>query len=409
MNCRYCKKDLEHELLDLGNSPPSNAYLTYSQLSEPETYHPLSIFMCSKCGLVQTGENIDSAELFNDAYAYFSSTSDSWLSHCEQYVDEIIERLGLISTSRVVEIASNDGYLLKFFQKRRIEILGVEPTLSTALVSQKSGIPTLNTFFTRNLAIQIVKDYGKADLVIGNNVYAHVPDIRDFTKGISDLLKPNGTVTLEFPSLSSLVVNCQFDTIYHEHYSYLSLTVVQKIFAENGLRLYDAEKIKTHGGSYRVYGCLKHSPIETTASIDRLLTEENSVGLNTLDVYKDFQEKITKQQIWLLNFLLQCKHKGESVFGFGAAAKANTFLNSSGIKHFLLPGIFDSAKSKQGLYMPGSHIPILSPENIDSYAPDFLIVFPWNIFDEIHQKYSYLTEKYGTILINLNTISQRSL
>ena len=404
MNCRHCKTSLEHIFLDLGYAPPSNAYLNKTDLNQPEVYFPLKVKVCNKCWLVQTEDYADAKMLFKPEYEYFSSTSQSWLLHAKNYSDKIIKNLNLDKNSYVIEVASNDGYLLKNFTEKNIPCLGIEPTINTANAAEKLNIPVLKKFFGKTLAKELTEQGKQADLIIGNNVYAHVPDINDFTDGLKLLLKPGGTITLEFPHLLRLIENIQFDTIYHEHFSYLSLHAVSRIFSYSNLRILFAEEISTHGGSLRVYGCHQNDKRKTDSSVTKLLEQESNRGLLKLETYMDFTDRVNKIKDNLLTFLLEQKRSGKRVVAYGAAAKGNTLLNYAGIKSDLIPFVYDAAKSKQGKYMPGSHIPILSPELLVKSNPDFLLILPWNIADEVKLQNNFLIEsgaKFVTAIPNL--------
>lgn len=383
MNCRHCQAPLQHVLLDLGFAPPSNDYLAPEDLRAPEKYFPLKIFICDRCWLAQTEDYSAAGELFRKDYAYFSSTSAGWLAHAAAYCEMITKRLALSSKSFVVELASNDGYLLKNFMAAGIPCLGIEPTAGTAKAAEALGIPVLRAFFGQHLAARLTNDGQKADLIIGNNVYAHVPDINDFTRGIATALKAAGTVTLEFPHLLSLMEFNQFDTVYHEHYSYLSLYAVQKVFERAGLRLFDVETLKTHGGSLRVYGCHTGDARVVSDAVGRLLQEEEKQGLRQLATYRGFQARANRVKDDFLTFLLEQKRQGKKVAAYGAAAKGNTLLNYAGIRPDLLPYVCDAAPAKQGKFMPGSHIPILTPAEIQSRKPDVIVILPWNIREEV--------------------------
>jgi len=385
VRCRHCGEPVKSQFLDLGFAPPSNAYLSPPALSREEVWYPLRVLVCSHCWLVQTEDYATATQLFDADYAYFSSVSQTWLDHAENYAGMIIERLALGADSAVVEIASNDGYLLKHFNGRSIPCLGVEPTQSTADAARRLGIEVCQEFFSDKLARRLVEQAGRRDLVIGNNVYAHVPDINDFTAGIATLLKPEGVVTLEFPHLLQLIAQGQFDTIYHEHFSYLSLGTVSRIFARAGLRVFDVETLHTHGGSLRVYGCLEASERTCAGAVSELLAKEVSAGLEDIQTYQSFQRRAELIKDELLDFLLQAKRRGDKVCAYGAAAKGNTLLNFAGVKPDLIAAVYDAAESKQGMYLPGSHIPVLSPELIQSDHPDWLLVLPWNLAPEILQ------------------------
>jgi len=393
VNCRHCGTPLTHTFLDLGFAPPSNAYLTKEDLSKPEKYYPLNIKVCDQCWLVQTEDYAQADELFSPDYAYFSSTSSGWLEHAKRYSQQMTEMLNLDSDSHVVEIASNDGYLLKNFVEVGIPCLGIEPTDSTADAAEKLGIPVLREFFGEKLGEQLAQEGKQADLIAGNNVYAHVPDINDFTKGLKALLKPEGTITLEFPHLMQLIKQTQFDTVYHEHFSYLSLYTVSQIFQAAGLRVWHVEKLPTHGGSLRVYGCHQEDKRATTASVDAILKQEKGEGLQTLETYTTFQQLADEVKNGILQFLIEQKQAGKKVVAYGAAAKGNTLLNYAGVKPDLLPFVCDAAEAKQGKYMPGSHIPILTPNALRSDRPDVVLILPWNIAEEIKKQLgSDLTE-----------------
>ena len=383
MKCRHCQTELEHIFLDLGYAPPSNAYLTKEGLKSPETTYPLKLYVCNYCWLVQTEDYSEADELFSEDYAYFSSTSQGWLNHAAQYSEEITKRLGLNTESFVIEVASNDGYLLKNFVAAEIPCLGVEPTDSTADAAEKIGVPVLREFFGIKTATGLVQVGKKADLICGNNVYAHVPDINDFTKGLSIALKEGGTINLEFPHLMRLIEKRQFDTVYHEHFSYLSLTSVSSIFTQAGLRIYNVEELPTHGGSLRIYGCHDSDSKPTEPAVQAMLVKEKTFGLQALPVYSNFQQKADKVKNDFLAFLIEQRRTGKTVAAYGAAAKGNTLMNYAGVKHDLIDFICDAAPSKQDKFMPGSHIPILAPEELAKRKPDWVIILPWNIADEV--------------------------
>ena len=398
MNCRHCHTPLEHVFLDLGFAPPSNAFLKAEDLTKPELYFPLKLYVCDHCWLVQTEDYTRADELFTGDYAYFSSVSQSWLDHAVRYVEKITERLGLCSTSFVIEIASNDGYLLRNFVAGNIPCLGIEPTAGTAEAAEKIGIPVLREFFGAALANQLRSEGRQANLIIGNNVYAHVPDINDFTAGLKATLKPGGTITLEFPHLMRLIEQTQFDTVYHEHYSYFSLYTVNRIFEAAGLRVFDVEKLTTHGGSLRVYGCHADDSRPQVTAVQALLNEEERQGLRLLTPYQNFQCQADRIKDGLLAFLIEQKHTGKKVAAYGAAAKGNTLLNYAGIKPDLLPYVCDAAPSKQGKFLPGSHIPILPPSVMRERQPDVVLILPWNIAGEVIQQHGYAREWGGTFM-----------
>jgi dTDP-4-amino-4,6-dideoxygalactose transaminase len=399
MNCRHCNCHLEHKFLDLGFAPPSNAYLNLADLDQPELYYPLKLQVCTHCWLVQTEDYAQADKLFAPDYAYFSSTSAGWLEHAKRYAGTMTEKLGLDANSFVIEVASNDGYLLKNFVEKGIPCLGIEPTASTAATAENLGIPVLREFFGEALGKRLAQDGKQADLIAGNNVYAHVPDINDFTRGLKEALKPTGTITLEFPHLMQLIEQTQFDTVYHEHFSYLSLYTVSRVFEQAGLRVFDVEELPTHGGSLRIFGCHCDDSRASSETTSSMLAKEDSNGLQTLAVYEDFQSRADQVKDELLNFLLSKKREGKSVVAYGAAAKGNTLLNYAGIKRDLLPMVFDAAESKQGKFMPGSHIPIMKPEILREMKPDFVLVLPWNIVEEVADHHSYIREWGGQFAI----------
>ena len=395
MRCRHCGVQLQHTFLDLGFAPPSNAYLSEDDLSRPEIYYPLKIKVCDRCWLVQTEDYAEATTLFTPDYAYFSSTSSGWLEHARHYAEKMIADLGLGGDSYVIEVASNDGYLLKNFVSSGIPCLGIEPTASTADAAEKIGVPVLRKFFSEGLGKQLAHEGRRADLIAGNNVYAHVPDINDFTKGLKALLKPGGTITLEFPHLMRLIEHAQFDTVYHEHFSYLSLYTVSRIFSAAGLRAWNIEELSTHGGSIRVYGCHEDDPRKTRKTVWELLQLETDRGLHRLDTYHAFQPRAERIKHELLAFLLEQKRHGKTVAAYGAAAKGSTLLNYAGIKPDLLPFVADAAKAKQSRFMPGSHIPILEPKSLTEAKPDYVLILPWNIAKEVKSQHQSL-EKGGT-------------
>lgn len=383
MNCRHCGSPLTHTFLDLGFAPPSNAYLCKEDLSRPEIYYPLKVKVCNHCWLVQTEDYAEADTLFTSEYAYFSSTSSSWLTHAKRYSETMIEELGLNSSSHVIEVASNDGYLLKNFVESGIPCLGIEPTDSTAKAAEQLGIPVVRKFFGEDLGRELAAKGKQADLIVGNNVYAHVPDINNFTRGLKAALKQKGTITLEFPHLMRLIEYTQFDTVYHEHFSYLSLYTVSQIFEAAGLRIWNVEELPTHGGSLRVYGCHANNHRETQEAVGILLLEETKGGLQNLQTYLNFQSRADKIKNDLLSFLVEQKRDGKKVAAYGAAAKGNTLLNYAGVKPDLLPLVCDAAPAKQGKFMPGNHIPILPPNRLGEETPDYIWILPWNIATEV--------------------------
>ena len=390
MDCRSCCSSLELVMADLGTAPFSNAYLTTAQLSEPELWHPLRVLVCTSCWLVQTEDFARRDELFSHDYAYFSSFSDSWLAHSRNYAERMIRELELNESSFVVEIASNDGYLLKEFVTESIPCLGVEPTASTAAASRAIGVSVLQEFFGEETARQVLTEHGPADLIVANNVLAHVPDINDFVRGFSTLLSINGVATFEFPHLLRLIQGMQFDTIYHEHYSYLSLTAVHKIFSKNGLAVVDVEEIPTHGGSIRVFAKrLETNPYEND-SVSRLLQLEHEVGITTASYYETFQRNCIEIKHDLIEHLLQAQRDGLKVAAYGAAAKGNTLLNYAGIKTDLVKFVVDRSPAKQGKFLPGSRIPIVDESWLRNEQPDLVLILPWNLSIELSSQLSYL-------------------
>ena len=404
MNCRHCKAPLINVFLDLGFAPPSNAYLTERDLHAPETWFPLKLHVCENCWLVQTEDYARADELFRYDYAYFSSTSTTWLEHARRYVDTMRQRLALDKNSFVIEVASNDGYLLKNFVAAGIPCLGIEPTASTAAAAEALGIPVLREFFGESLARKLAAQGKQADLILGNNVYAHVPDINDFTAGLKAALKPTGTITLEFPHLLRLIQEAQFDTVYHEHFSYLSLHTVRRIFQQAGLRVWHVEQLTTHGGSLRVFGCHDSDPRQETPAVEELIRSEENGGLRNLDTYRKFQPRAEKIKHDLLAFLIEQKRQGKQVVAYGAAAKGNTLLNYAGIRPDLLPYVCDTAPSKQGKYLPGSHIPVFSPSVLRDRQPDFVVILPWNIADEVRKQHGYVRDWGGRFVTAVPTL-----
>ena len=400
MTCRFCNNPVKTEFADLVNSPASNSYLTAEQLNEPEVFFPLKVMVCEKCFLVQVDEYKKSSDIFNQDYAYFSSFSTSWLAHCKKYVDMMAGRFGFNQHSLVVEVASNDGYLLQYFKEKGVPVLGVEPTANTAAVAIKKGIPSVVDFFGVNLAKKLVSEGKQADLLLGNNVLAHVPDINDFVGGMKVILKPNGVVTMEFPHLLQLVLNNQFDTIYHEHFSYLSFTTVSKIFEAQGLQMFDVEEVPTHGGSLRIFA--KHKE-DASKSIEKnvasMLRKEVDAGMLSLDYYTNFQAKVETIKNNLLEFLLLQKKEGKLVAAYGAAAKGNTLLNYCGVKKDMIKFVVDANPHKQNKYMPASHIPIVTESVIREEKPDYILILPWNIKDEIVKQLSYVKEWNGKFVV----------
>lgn len=404
MICRHCKMHLNHIFLDLGFAPPSNAYLNKKDLNKAEIYYPLKVYVCNHCWLVQTEDYASPELLFAHDYAYFSSTSNSWLLHAKDYSNKIIKKLNLNEKSHVIEVASNDGYLLKNFVEKKIPCLGIEPTTSTADVAEKLNIPVIREFFGETLGKKLASEDRQADLIVGNNVYAHVPDINDFTKGLKAALKPNGTITLEFPHLMRLIEKTQFDTVYHEHFSYLSLHTVSRIFSSVGLLVWHVEEILTHGGSLRVYGCHQNEKRNKTEFVDEVLKKEAVQGLLEFETYMSFTDKVNKIKNDLLSFLIEQKRSGNKVVAYGAAAKGNTFLNYAGVSNDLIDFVVDKSPYKQGKFLPGSHIPIVSEEKISEVKPEYVLILPWNIKDEIKEQLSYIKNWNGKFLVAIPKI-----
>jgi len=399
MKCRHCHAPLEQQFIDLGTAPPSNAYLGKDQLSMPERWFPLRAFVCTSCWLVQTEDYAHHAELFDSEYAYFSSFSTSWLEHARSYVDNMAQRFDLGPASRVVEVASNDGYLLQYVKQKGIGCLGIEPTASTAREARRKGLEVREAFFGVALARQLCDEGQMADLTVANNVLAHVPDINDFTGGFARLLKPNGVATFEFPHLMQLVEHCQFDTVYHEHFSYLSLTAVQRIFQHNGLAIFDVEELTTHGGSLRVFaqrldtGCRDRS-----AAVDAVLQREVSAGMTTVTYYRGFQARAERLKNDLLRFLLDARQQGKTVMAYGAAAKGNTLLNFAGIRADLVTCAVDLNPAKQGRHMPGSRIPIVTQQHLEAARPDYVLILPWNLKSEVMHQLQCVPRWGGTFV-----------
>jgi 2-polyprenyl-3-methyl-5-hydroxy-6-metoxy-1,4-benzoquinol methylase len=399
VKCRFCRTTLIHEFADLGNAPPSNSFLTEAQLNEPETFYPLKLYVCENCFLVQISEYKKSVEIFSNEYIYFSSFSTSWIEHARRYVEMAVNRFELTTKSRVIEIAANDGYLLQFFKKKAIPCLGIEPAQKTADEARKKGITVISEFFGISLARRLAKNK-KADLLLGNNVLAHVPDINDFVEGLKILLAEKGRITMEFPHLLRLIEKNQFDTIYHEHFSYFSFYTVKRIFKSHGLTIFDVEELTTHGGSLRIFA--KHSNDESqpvSNSVNLLLRTEHDHGMNQLVYYENFQHKINKVKKSLLSFLLDQIQKGKKIAAYGAAAKGNTLLNYCGVKKDLLGFVVDASPHKQNKYLPGSHIPVVSEETIKKEKPDFILILPWNIQSEITQQLQYINEWGGKFVV----------
>lgn len=399
MKCRHCNKQLELTLIDLGAAPPSNAYLTESTIHLPEKCLPLRVLVCGQCWLVQTEDFTGAEELFDAEYAYFSSFSDTWLKHAETYVAEMERRLGLNKRSNVIEVAANDGYLLQYVKAKDIPCFGVEPTASTAEAARAKGISIIEEFFGPKLSEKLVADGKQADLIVANNVLAHVPDINNFVAGFAPLLKPQGVATFEFPHLINLMEKTQFDTIYHEHFSYLSLTAVKSVFELNELQIFDVQEIPTHGGSLRVFAQRKdEAKHKITDAVDLTILKEANAGVQTAQYYSNFQKRAENIKKNLINFLVESKNQGKSVVAYGAAAKGNTLLNFAGINSDILSFVVDRNPSKQGKFLPGSHIPIVSEEYLQKERPSYVMILPWNLKDEIIKQLDYIRSWGGKFI-----------
>lgn len=400
MKCRHCAAPVTLSLVDLGTAPPSNAYLDAQALHGPERWYPLRVLVCEQCWLAQTEDFAQADELFSANYAYFSSYSSTWLAHAQSYVEAMVQRWGLNERSKVVEIAANDGYLLQYVAQRGIPCLGVEPTASTAAAARAKGIPIVEEFFGTVLAQKLLAQGHSADLMAANNVLAHVPDINDFVAGFATLLKPTGVATFEFPHLLQLVAQCQFDTIYHEHFSYLSLTAVQRIFAANGLTVFDVQELPTHGGSLRVFA-RRTNGLErpVTPAVAALLEQEASAGMGHAAFYQGLQPQALRIKRELLTFLLQAQAQGRKVAAYGAAAKGNTLLNFAGVRSDLLPYVVDKNPAKQGQFLPGSRIPVVDENHLRAHRPDIVLILPWNLQAEVVQQLAYIHEWGGQLAV----------
>ena len=397
--CRFCDTALIHSFVDLGTSPLANSYLNKEDLNKMEPFYPLHVYVCSKCFLVQLPEAQSPEAIFGE-YAYFSSYSDTWLKHARDYTEMMIQRFGFDSKSHVIELASNDGYLLQYFKQKGVPVLGIEPAKNVARVAQEAGIPTLIKFFGQELAKELVAEGKKADLIVGNNVLAHVPTLNNFVQGMKTVLNPQGVITMEFPHLMRLIEENQFDTIYHEHFSYFSFTPVERIFAYHRLRLFDVDELPTHGGSLRIYA--RHEEDATkpvTPKVEELRKREEDKGYGDLALYRSFGEKVMETKRNILEFLIQAKREGKSIVGYGAPAKGNTLLNYCGIGTDFIDYTVDRSPHKQEHLLPGTRIPIFHPDKIRETRPDFLLILPWNIKEEIMQQMAYVREWGGKFII----------
>lgn len=398
--CRFCGTELRDTFCDLGMSPVSNAFVSPAAAYRMEPFYPLHAFVCARCYLVQLGEFQAREEIFDDQYAYFSSVSASWLAHCEAYVERMIDRFGFDGGSQIMEVASNDGYLLQYFKARGVPVLGIEPTANTAAAAIDKGIDTRICFFGRETAQALVAEGLQADLLLGNNVLAHVPDINDFVAGMKIALKPGGVITMEFPHLLQLIDHNQFDTIYHEHFSYLSWLTVERIFAHHGIRLFDVDELPTHGGSLRIYGCHDDDAGKRTSDrVGELRQRESTAGLEDVATYTAFQSRVEATKRGLLKFLIEARERGESVVGYGAPAKGNTLLNYCGVRTDLLDYTVDKSPHKQGLLLPGVHIPIHAPDMIFETRPDYVLILPWNLEAEVTQQMHGIREWGGRFVV----------
>ena len=397
--CRFCESPLQHTFVDLGMSPMANSYLKAEQLQKMEPFYPLHTYVCGKCFLVQLPEFESPENIFSD-YAYFSSYSDSWLKHAKDYTGMMTGRFGLGGGSRVVEIASNDGYLLQYFKEKGIPVLGIEPAANVAEAAIAKQIPTIVKFFGAKTAGELAAEGGHADLIVGNNVLAHVPDLNDFVSGLNILLKPQGIVTMEFPHLMRLMDENQFDTIYHEHFSYFSFNAVNKVFTSHGLKIFDVDELPTHGGSLRIYAAHAENasrPIEKRAR--ELLQREEGRGVNTIESYSTFGEKVKETKRAILDFMIREKRSGKSFAGYGAPAKGNTLLNYCGIRSDFIDYTVDRSPHKQGHSLPGVHIPIYGPDKIIETKPDYLVILPWNLKNEIIGQMSHIRDWGGKFVV----------
>jgi SAM-dependent methyltransferase len=404
-SCRFCSSPLNHTLVDLGMSPLCESYLAAEQLNQMEPFYPLHVYVCGNCFLVQLEEYVSPEAIFNE-YAYFSSYADSWLQHARNYTDLMVERFKINPRNFVVELASNDGYLLQYFVQKGIPVLGVEPAANIAKTAIDKGVPTIVKFFGEGLALEMTNEGKKADLLIGNNVLAQVPDINDFVKGMKILLKPRGIITMEFPHLMRLMERNQFDTIYHEHFSYFSFTAAEKIFAFHGLKIFDVEELETHGGSLRIYAC--HSDDNTEAvgkCVNELREKELAGGFTDMDCYLSFGEKVKETKRKLLEFLIKVKREGKSIAGYGAPGKGNTLLNYCGIRTDFLDYTVDRNPYKHRKFTPGTHIPIFSPDKIRETHPDYLFILPWNFKDEIMRQMSYIRDWGGQFIVPIPEVT----
>lgn len=404
IECRFCSAPVSNVFVDLGSSPLANSYLTREQSWQPEPFYPLKAYVCERCFLVQLGVQQSPEHIFSD-YAYFSSFTDSWVEHAREYVGQIVERLALNAASTVIEIASNDGYLLQHFVERRIPVLGIEPAANVAASAVAKGIPTRIAFFGEELARQLVAEGTRADLIVANNVLAHVPALNDFVAGIALLLNQRGVATLEFPHLLRLMAESQFDTIYHEHFSYFSFTTVNAVFAAHGLTLFDVAELSTHGGSLRIFA--RHADDHTrpvTPAVSALLARETAAGLRSLATYAAFGEQVREIKRQLLQFLIDARRRGQAVVGYGAPAKGNTLLNYCGVRTDFLDFTVDRSPHKQGLFLPGTHLPVYAPEAIVETKPAYVLILPWNVKEEVMQQMAHIRAWGGQFVVPIPAV-----
>ncbi|MBI4687488.1 MAG: methyltransferase domain-containing protein [Nitrospirae bacterium] len=405
--CRFCGNDLKHTFVDLGMSPLANSYLKKDQANQMEPFFPLHTYVCEECYLVQLPELQSPENIFTD-YAYFSSFSESWLKHAKDYAGLMTERFGFNPDSQIIEIASNDGYLLQYFKEKNIPVLGIEPAKNVAKEAQNKGIPTISKFFGTQTAKELTNEGKYADLLIGNNVLAHVPNLNDFVKGMKVILKPHGVITMEFPHLMRLIDENQFDTIYHEHFSYFSFLAVEKVFAKYGLAIFDVEELSTHGGSLRIY--VRHDDDISKPVGNRgleLRSRETAAGFNSLECYLSFTEKVKKTKLNILEFLIEAKREGKSIAGYGAPAKGNTLLNYCGIRTDFIDYTVDRSPHKQDYYLPGTHIPIYHPDKVRETKPDYLVILPWNLKEEVMQQMAHIREWGGKFVVFIPEVAVR--
>ena len=403
--CRFCGANLEHTFVDLGMSPLCETYPSAAELNRGEVYYPLHVYVCSSCFLVQL-EEYESRENIFDDYPYFSSFSDSWLKHCENYCDKMVKRFGLNQRSLVVEAASNDGYLLQYFVRQNVPVLGIEPAANVAKVATEKGVPTIVRFFGVKLAEELAAEGRYADLVAGNNVLAQVPDLNDFVEGLRILLKPEGVLTLEFPHLQRLIEDNEFDTIYHEHFSYFSMLTTVRILEAHGLRVFDVEQLKSHGGSLRAYACrAENRALPTSPSVARILAEEEKAGLGSLRGYSSFSQQVKKTKLALVEFLIKAAREGKSVAGYGAPGKSATLLHYCGTGKDLIEYTVDRSPYKQGRFLPGTHIPICHPDRIAETKPDYVLILPWNLKDEIMEQLQFIRAWGGRFVVPIPEVA----